>query len=420
MNLLKNKTLGLFEAYGVELEYMIVDRETLNVLPVADALLAEVAGAGASEWNGEGETVSWSNELALHVIELKLANPSQTLSGLTTEFQRHVRQINTLLEPMNARLLPSGMHPWMNPLIETKLWPHEQTEVYRALDRIFGCRGHGWSNLQSSHLNLPFASDEEFVRLHAAIRAVLPLIPALTASTPYMDGRSSGLMDSRLEVYRTNQPGVRLTIGDVVPEDVGSIDEYHSKILEPMYEEIAPYDPDGVLRYEWLNSRGAIARFDRGAIEIRVVDLQESPLADVALLALISETVRALAEQRFVSTEALRMLDTAELAALFRQAIVVGDALQVEYTPLLHVLGFERSSLTARDIWDGLRKNLISEELAAEQRWEDVYELYSARGTLARRLLSSPQDESIDTLHSLYGELANTLQHGRLYRGHLV
>ncbi|HAL85576.1 MAG TPA: hypothetical protein DCM31_01010, partial [Deferribacteraceae bacterium] len=37
-----------------------------------------------------------------------------------------------------------------------------------------------------------------------------------------------------------------------------------------MYRDIAPYDPECILQEEWLNSRGAIARFDRKAIEIRL------------------------------------------------------------------------------------------------------------------------------------------------------
>ena len=42
-------------------------------------------------------------------------------------------------------------------------------------------------------LNLPFSSDEEFGRLHAAIRLLLPLLPALAASSPLV------------EVYRANE-----------------------------------------------------------------------------------------------------------------------------------------------------------------------------------------------------------------------
>ena len=36
--------LGLFEGFGVELEYMIVDRESFNVRPLADRLLEAAAG----------------------------------------------------------------------------------------------------------------------------------------------------------------------------------------------------------------------------------------------------------------------------------------------------------------------------------------------------------------------------------------
>ena len=44
-----------------------------------------------------------------------------------------------------------------------------------------------------------------------------------------------------------------------------------------MYRAIDPLDTEGILQEEWLNSRAAIARFDRGAIEIRCMDTQECP-----------------------------------------------------------------------------------------------------------------------------------------------
>jgi hypothetical protein len=88
-------------------------------------------------------------------------------------------------------LLPTGAHPLMDPFTETRLWPHEHKEIYNLYNRIFDCRGHGWSNLQSTHLNLPFSGDAEFKKLHAAIRLLLPLIPALSASTPLLDGKNA-------------------------------------------------------------------------------------------------------------------------------------------------------------------------------------------------------------------------------------
>ena len=62
--------------------------------------------------------------------------------------------------------MPGGMHPWMDPARETRLWPHDNAHVYRQYDEIFDCSRHGWSNLQSTHINLPFANDMEFARVY--------------------------------------------------------------------------------------------------------------------------------------------------------------------------------------------------------------------------------------------------------------
>ena len=195
--------LHLFEGFGVELEYMIVHADSLDVFPATDQVLLAVAGEYVSEI--EQGDLAWSNELVNHVIELKTNGPSPLLRGLDAAFARDVGSIQDILLPVGGRLMPSAAHPWMDPLTETQLWPHEYNAVYEAFDRIFGCKGHGWANLQCVHLNLPFAGDDEFGRLHAAIRLVLPLIPALAASSPILDGRLTGLMDSRMHYYRENQ-----------------------------------------------------------------------------------------------------------------------------------------------------------------------------------------------------------------------
>src|SRR5258706_15402909 len=104
-------------------------------------------------------------------------------------------------------------------------------------------------------------------------------------------------MDGRLDVYRTNSAKIPSIAGSVIPEPVFTHADYQREILERAYRDIAPYDPEGVLQHEFLNARGAIARFDRDAIEIRVLDIQECPKADLAIAAAIVAVLRSLVER---------------------------------------------------------------------------------------------------------------------------
>src|SRR5690606_9640414 len=106
-----DEPLGLFEGFGIELEYMIVDALSLDVKPRADQLM-QVVGGGYDLEVDRG-AASWSNELALHVIEMKSNGPAPNLAELVPVFEEQVRDILDLLGPLGATLLPTAMHPWM-------------------------------------------------------------------------------------------------------------------------------------------------------------------------------------------------------------------------------------------------------------------------------------------------------------------
>ncbi len=386
---------GLFEAHGVEIESMIVDAETLAVSPVCDRLLHAVSDGPSTEVE-RGE-LAWSNELVLHVVEFKTNGPAPQLSGLADAFHSSMLDANRTLETMGAKLMPGAVHPLMDPDTETRLWPHEYTEVYHTFDRIFGCSGHGWANLQSTHLNLPFGSDEEFGRLHAAIRLVLPLIPALSAASPYMDGRRAADLDGRLTAYRSNARQVPSVTGRVVPEPVASPAEYQRVILDRIYADLAPMDPDGVLRYEWANARGAIARFDRGAIEIRVIDAQECPASDLAVVAAVTAVVRALADGALTDRDVAADPSTDELADIFDATVRDGDEARVESPWFLRTLGLPTAPTSAATVWRTLLDRYPPENL--DPLCVGPLETILSDGPLARRMVDrvgdAPSRESL-------------------------
>lgn len=380
-------TLGLFAGFGIELEYMVVARDSFAVRPVVDQLLRHFAGAQVGDW--DDGPISWSNELALHVLELKTNGPVPALRGVAARFQQSVLRLDAALAPMGARLLPGGMHPTMDPVREFRRWPHDYAEIYGAYDRIFDCRGHGWSNLQSCHLNLPFANDDEFGRLHLATRALLPLLPAIAASSPFCEGRFTGWLDWRLQVYRHNQARVPRIAGLVVPEPVTTRADYFTHILEPIWNDIAPFDPDKLLREEWLNSRGVVAKFFRDALEIRVLDVQECPAADLAICTLVAAVLRAMCGERWCDGAALAALPTEDLAAVLWAVAKDGDQATISHEKLLAALGLGRTPRTARDVWRHLAEATLPDVADFDPLLAEPLRTILEQGPLARRMLTA-------------------------------
>jgi hypothetical protein len=105
----QQKKYKLFEVTGIELEYMVVDRDTLKVLPIVDKLFEDVTGAITSDV--ERGDVEWSNELVSHVVELKTAKPTKKIPTFRKKFSGDVKAINAVLAKRNAMLLPGRRTP---------------------------------------------------------------------------------------------------------------------------------------------------------------------------------------------------------------------------------------------------------------------------------------------------------------------
>ncbi len=405
--------LHLFQAYGVELEYMIVDRDTLDVRPIADDLLKHELGVYGSDF--ENGMVTWSNELVLHVIELKSTMPENNFQSLSSAFSDNILRINSILEKWNARLMPTAAHPWMNPQRETKLWPHESNEVYSIYNKIFDCQGHGWSNLQSTHLNLPFYDDEEFAKLHAAIRVVLPLLPALCASSPILDGKLTGSLDTRIDYYKTNQKAIPSITGKVIPEGVFSKRQYFNTIYEKIKNDIAPFNVGNILDPIWVNSRGAVPRFDRGSIEIRLMDIQECPPADLAIQTLVIETIRALTNEKFANLEEQMKRRTEILAGILDETSKNGQQAEILSSEYPQTFGLA-APCTAGQLWQHIHQELLKMGTSTLENWGPELKVILQEGTLSKRIIQSMNgDESPESIRRVYHRLVDCLAQNKMF-----
>lgn len=405
-----NTKYHLFEVYGIELEYMVVRKSSLKIAPIVDELLTKKNGYLTSDI--ENGAIAWSNELVAHVIEIKTNGPTANLKDLANHFHKNVLEMNAILQKMDAYLLPTASHPLMNPHTDTTLWKHSYSEVYELYNRIFNCKGHGWSNVQSTHINLPFYDDTEFEKLHAAIRILLPLIPGLSASSPILEGKQTGFKDTRLEYYKTNQKEIPEMTGLVIPENVFTKKEYYTSIFEPIQKAIQPFDTQHILDHHFLNSRGAISRFDRNAIEIRLVDIQECPKADIAICTLIIEVLKVLVYESLSSLNDQKKWQKEPLFAILNEAIEKGENAQIINLEYLQLFGIKKTC-SLQEVWQNLF-NVVKEQIPFS--YQEALKVILSKGTLATRILKAVDaDFSEENIKKVYTDLAACLQKNDLF-----
>ncbi len=403
----------LMTSFGIELEYMVVNKTTMDIMPIVPEFFEKLFGSFTNEI--KHASITWSNELVCHVIELKNDIPVSDLKKLNLDFQIEIKLINDELKAFNAILLPTAMHPWMNPDTETKIWPHENNEIYSSYDRIFSCKGHGWSNLQSMHINLGFSNDKEFEKLHAAVRLILPLIPALSSSSPIFESKLGTHLSSRLAFYLENQRRIPSIIGSAIPEQAWSKAEYENKILRPMYKDIAPLDTENVLQYEWLNSRAAIPKFERDSIEIRLCDTNENSFVDMSIAIFWTKVLKTLIKEEWISLADQKSFSEVELKKILVSNVKDGPKALVSDAKYLDLWEMDDEA-TSKEVLVQIYESLKYEK--TEVQYQKPIEYILNHGTLSERILKSlNNDFSKAKMIEVYQRLSRCLNEVKFFEG---
>lgn len=403
-----SRAYRLFEVAGLELEYPVVDRE-LEVQHLVEPLFRKLAGRPTSDLETAG--CGFSNELADHVFELKTAKPQRDLQKSEAVLYGGVRKVSRALErDFGAQLLPTAMHPWFDPA-QGRTWRRSGRRIYETYAKLFDLKGHGWMNVQSCHINLPFGTEEETIALHNAIVCLLPYLPALTASSPMFEGALGPDIDNRLAFYRSNQRRFPSVTGDVIPEYMTSLRQYKRDVLGRIYAELASVPEAAPLRHEWMNSRGAIVRFMRSAIEIRILDTQECVRMDVACAALVIATLKGMTA-RILSGQ-WDLPDRAALIADYNATVHEGGRALVEAPHVKAWLGARR----VRSAAEALR--LLAENCAEADEYLPMALARLEQGSLSerirRKLAGGKTAPSRNRVCGLYTELAECLKGNEIW-----
>jgi len=265
----------------------------LKALPIVDKVIKDFHGRIVNFV--EQPHFTFGKELQLHVMEIKPNMPFRSPENFGETMQEAVLTLTDFLEcKYEAHLLGTGMHPLLR-LEETRVWPHRHKKIYQAYSKVFDLNQHGWLNIQSFQLNLPYSTEENGILLHNLLASVCAYLPVICASSPIYEGKLGQNIDNRLYFYMLNQKEVPSITGDVIPEYASSFKQYKKEIIERYSLDLADAGVEECLLYkDWVNSRGVIFRFDRKTVEIRVMDEQECVKSDVALSCFIRAVLRGL------------------------------------------------------------------------------------------------------------------------------
>ncbi len=164
----------------------------------------------------------------------------------------------------------------------------------------------------------------------------------------------------------------------------------------------------------WVNSRGAIPRFDRGSIEIRLMDIQECPSADMATIELVIETIKALVNEKFMGVQGQMKIHTEVLANILDETTRSGQSVNISAVEYLDVFGLKQFS-TAKQIWEHILNRLVQGNHALE-KWKPELSIILGEGTLSDRILKSLNgDHSHEAIKTVYGKLASCLAQNKMF-----
>lgn len=321
---------------GTEHEYSIND-QSFNPLPISDLLIKRLNGR--IEHEIDFGDVRLSKELQKHVLEL-VPPPCERLTELEDLLYGGVRRLYSCFG--EHRFLGLGMHPLLR-LSQTSFWEHDEAEYYHLYDRLFNIKQHGWLNIQALQINISYTGSDKLVEMFNRLRAMLPYMIAISAASPFVEGRTTGYMDNRLLFYMENQREIPEICNGVIPERISSIRDY-VMINRGIYRKLQEKGADLLCR-EWVNSRGIIVRFKRRCLEVKAIDEQECIRSDMGVTAFINALLRSdvsleeddesLREMMYLAIRTGTSEMKPELQRLYREAERCASPDERAYLPLI-------------------------------------------------------------------------------------
>lgn len=388
---------GLFEAYGFAWGCCAVDRNSMEVLPaLPDPLRTEVA----TDQEAIKRDILLSSSFSGHTLTLLNGRSVRKPAKWGRKVLLRTAAFAPWLHDHNALFMGGGAHPFLSPanVRAGAAWSPEQRA---ALARLTDPLAHAWTNDQAFRLDLRFETPSEFAKLHAAVRVLLPVLPALTAASPVLEGRDAGYQSARLQARLSAFDRAPALIGPFVPEAVFDQESHDREVLVPIARAAASSDRQQGLDPLALNARAATVDFERGVLTIHAVDGQESPSTNMAVAEFIIAVLKALVSGRWVSTYLQRAWSAEDLRAILLDTIRDGDSATLSSGDHLLMFGLmKQGEMPALKLWQHLFVELYSDlSDNARQHIGTILEHGTLATRLRNRIGSSFEQDAIRTAY---------------------
>ncbi len=250
---------------GVEEEYQLVDAGTGALCSRAREVL----------------TTDWSEEIRPELQETTLEIGSRicrSAAALDVELRRLRFQVATTAAVLGLDIAAAGVHPFSR----WEVHRLAQEERYRVIAECYGRIARDEHNF-GMHIHIGIPARYDRIRLQNVVRHYVPLLIALSASSPYYEGEDTGYASYRMVLWR-RWPNAG------IPPRLDSEREYRA-LLELLLTTGAIGDQRN---HYW----GVRPHAVYPTLEIRVTDVCPRVEDAVALAALVRALIVAIAEGR--------------------------------------------------------------------------------------------------------------------------
>ena len=245
---------------GVEEEFSILQPLTLDLVPRFEQLRAIAQSDPVLHEHITGELISSEIEI--------ISGVGGDLHDALERQRDRRRRLFALAREQDVALGATGTHPWA----DYREQPIIDTEHYRRVEE--GLKYVAWrNNTFSLHVHLGVRGIDRAVRACDRLRGVLPALLAISANSPYLDGRDTGLHSARTQSFTKSFPRCG------VPDAFGGWSAYRE------YIEFLQHTRSIVeFTQVWWSVR---PHFSFGTVEVRICDAQASSQESDALAALM-------------------------------------------------------------------------------------------------------------------------------------